>query len=75
MSSPKEAADQTTQISILTAKLLEIDCENKRLKESIDRQESLELSKLISNLENQNGQLKNELEKERKVTILLQGTT
>ncbi len=36
-------------------------------------QESLQLPKMIAKLEKQNGQLKNELEKELKVTILLQG--
>ena len=36
-------------------------------------QESLQLPTMIAKLEKQNGQLKNELEKELKVTILLQG--
>ena len=37
------------------------------------KQESMKLPQIISDLEKENGQLKNELEKEKRVTVLLQG--
>jgi hypothetical protein len=59
----------------LTAKLLDLDLENKRLVEKCGKQEALKLPQIIGDLEKQNGQLKNELEKERRVTVLLQGNS
>ena len=53
---------------------MELELQNKALHEDRLRVESLRLPSVIAHLETQNGQLKNELEKERKVTVLLQGT-